>query len=259
MERALIISYIISMILTAGFIYCVYREKYWIFEFVNRINKSIQQLVYVLFMLLSAYAYIGFSLFIKDNFNALICAVILLLSIWAVDVLFSISFKENSLGLSDKKLYIFMAYAGAGISGFVIAYREQSESFLVISSIAISVLIGAYVPFSLFLEDGEKGKVELWRMKEELKEKYKKILSECKTKKIFSTLVVVTVYVILLRVALSPAKNVINDIGSGIGMGMVTVTVVFWGLVEVKNRLAKSKNKRGEPEQEKTDTEKKEE
>ena len=36
MERVLIISYIISMILTAGFIYCIYREKYWVFEFVNR-------------------------------------------------------------------------------------------------------------------------------------------------------------------------------------------------------------------------------
>lgn len=87
MERVLIISYVISMILTAGFIYCVYREKYWIFEFVNRIKKPIQQLVYVLFMLLSSYAYIGFSLFIKDNFNALICAVLLLLSIWAADVI----------------------------------------------------------------------------------------------------------------------------------------------------------------------------
>lgn len=255
MERVSIISYAISMIFTAGFIYCVYREKYWVFEFVNRIKKPIQQIVYILLMLLSSYAYIGFALFIKDNFNALICAVLLLLSIWAADVLFSISFKENSLKLGDKKLYIFMAYAGAGISGFIIAYQEQSKSFLVISSIAISVLIGAYVPFTLFLEDGKKGKVELRRMKEELKEKYKKILRECKTKRIFSTLVFLMVYGILLGVALSPAKNLINDIGSGIGMGMVTVTVVFVGVLEVKKRLAKSKNKGDEANQEKTDEE----
>lgn len=123
MERVLIISYVISMIFTAGFIYCVYREKYWVFEFVNRIKKPIQQIVYILLMLLSSYAYIGFSLFIKDNFNALICSVLLLFSIWAADVLFSISFKENSLKLGDKKLYIFMAYAGTGISGFIIAYQ----------------------------------------------------------------------------------------------------------------------------------------
>ena len=51
MERVLIISYIISMILMVGFIYCVYREKYWVFEFVNKIKKPIQQLVYVLLML----------------------------------------------------------------------------------------------------------------------------------------------------------------------------------------------------------------
>ena len=59
------------------------------------------------------------------------------------------------------------------------------------------------------------------RMKEELKEKYKKILCECKTKRIFSTLVFVIIYGILLGLALSPAKILINDIGSGIGMGMV--------------------------------------
>ena len=41
----------------------------------------------------------------------------------------------------------------------------------------------------------------------------------------------------------------------GIGMGMVTVTVVFVGALEVKKRLAKSKNKGDEANQEKTDEE----
>ena len=102
MERVLIISYIISMILTAGFIYCIYREKYWVFEFVNRIKKPIQQLVYVFLMLLSSYAYICFSLLIKADFNAVICAVLLLLLIWAMDYLFSLCFKKNDLGISEK-------------------------------------------------------------------------------------------------------------------------------------------------------------
>ena len=103
MERVLIISYIISMILTAGFIYCIYREKYWVFEFVNRIKKPIQQLVYVFLMLLSSYAYICFSLLIKADFNAVICAVLLLLLIWAMDYLFSLCFKKSDLGISEKK------------------------------------------------------------------------------------------------------------------------------------------------------------
>ena len=46
-----------------------------------------------------------------------------------------------------------------------------------------------------------------------------------------------------------------NDIASGIGMGMATVVVAFVGLVEVKNRLTKSKNKGDEANQEKTDEE----
>lgn len=102
MERVLIISYIISMILMVGFIYCVYREKYWVFEFVNKIKKPIQQLVYVLLMLISSYAYICFSLLIEANFNAVICAVLLLLLIWAMDYLFSLCFKKNDLGISEK-------------------------------------------------------------------------------------------------------------------------------------------------------------
>ena len=172
MERVLIISYIISMILMVGFIYCVYREKYWVFEFVNKIKKPIQQLVYVLLMLISSYAYICFSLLIEANFNAVICAVLLLLLIWAMDYLFSLCFKKSDLGISEKKRYIFMAYVGACISGFIIASRDASKLALEIPNITISVLIGAYVPFTLFLEDGKKGKVELRRMKEELKEKY---------------------------------------------------------------------------------------
>ena len=48
MERVLIISYIISMILTAGFIYCIYREKYWVFEFVNKIKIIV--CLYMLFV-----------------------------------------------------------------------------------------------------------------------------------------------------------------------------------------------------------------
>lgn len=51
-----------------------------------------------------------------------------------------------------------MAYVGACISGFIIASRDASKMALEIPNITISVLIGAYVPFTLLLEDGKKGK-----------------------------------------------------------------------------------------------------
>lgn len=255
MERVLIISYVIGMILTAGFIYCIYREKYWVFEFVNRIKKPIQQFVYVLLMLLSSYAYICFSLLIKADFNAVICAVLLLLLIWSMDGLFSFCFKENDLGISDKKHYIFMAYVGACISGFIIANRDITELDFEIPNITISVLIGAYVPFTLLLEDGKKGKVEFQNMKEEWKEKYKKPFREHKYKDILSALLIAILYGGLLGVTVSPAKSIINDITSGIGMGMVTVVIIFVGLLEIKNRLSKRKYKRDEADQEKTDAE----
>lgn len=58
-----------------------------------------------------------------------------------------------------------MAYAGACVSGFIIAYREHSALALEISNITISVLIGAYVSFSLLLNDGTKGRTELQKAK----------------------------------------------------------------------------------------------
>lgn len=64
-----------------------------------------------------------------------------------------------------------------------------------------------------------------------------------------------TYHGVLLVGALSPAQNIINDIASGIGMGMATVVVAFVGLVEVKNRLTKRRNKREDADQEKSDTE----
>ena len=254
MERVLIISYIISMILMVGFIYCVYREKYWVFEFVNKIKKPIQQLVYVLLMLISSYAYICFSLLIEANFNAVICAVLLLLLIWAMDYLFSLCFKKSDLGISEKKRYIFMAYVGACISGFIIASRDASKLALEIPNITISVLIGAYVPFTVYgvLLVGALSPAQNIINDEE---KYKKTFRERKAKDILSVLLFAMVYGVLLGVALSPAQNIINDITSGIGMGMATVVVAFVGLVEVKNRLTKRKNKREDADQEKSDTE----
>ena len=157
--------------------------------------------------------------------------------------------------LSEKKRYIFMAYVGACISGFIIASRDASKMALEIPNITISVLIGAYVPFTLLLEDGKKGKVELQSMKEEWEEKYKKTFRERKVKDILSALLFAMVYGVLLVGALSPAQNIINDIASGIGMGMATVVVAFVGLVEVKNRLTKRRNKREDADQEKSDTE----
>lgn len=180
---------------------------------------------------------------------------LLLLLIWAMDYLFSLCFKKSDLGISEKKRYIFMAYVGACISGFIIASRDASKLALEIPNITISVLIGAYVPFTLLLEDGKKGKVELQSMKEEWEEKYKKTFRERKAKDILSVLLFAMVYGVLLGVALSPAQNIINDIASGIGMGMATVVVAFVGLVEVKNRLTKRKNKREDADQEKSGTE----
>ena len=81
-------------------------------------------------------------------------------------------------------------------------------------------------------------------MKEEWEEKYKKTFRERKVKDILSALLFAMVYGVLLVGALSPAQNIINDIASGIGMGMATVVVAFVGLVEVKNRLTKGRNKK---------------
>lgn len=147
-----------------------------------------------------------------------------------------------------------MAYAGACVSGFIIAYREHSALALEISNITISVLIGAYVSFSLLLNDGTKGRTELQKAKQKLKDKYSEVFQEHKFKSILSDFLIVFVYGALLGVAMSPAKILIKDIGSGIALGMVTVVIAFVGLVEAKRWLTR-KNKREVEDQEKADAE----
>ena len=134
-----------------------------------------------------------------------------------------------------------MAYAGVCVSGFIIAYRERSALALEISNITISVLIGAYVSFSLLLNDGTKGRVELQTAKQKLIDKYSEVFQEHKFKSILSDFLIAFVYGTLLGVALSPAQTLIKDIDSGIAMGMVTVVVAFVGWVKVKNKLTKRK------------------
>ena len=233
MERITIISYVISMVLTAGFIYCIYKKKHWVFEFVAKIKEPIEQLVYVLLMFISSYVYVFLSLKIECRFNAVICSVLLLALIWITDYFFSLCFKGNEIYIDNKKRYIFIE----------------------ISNITISVLIGAYVSFSLLLNDGTKGRVELQTAKQKLIDKYSEVFQEHKFKSILSDFLIAFVYGTLLGVALSPAQTLIKDIDSGIAMGMVTVVVAFVGWVKVKNKLTKRKNKREDVDQEKSDTE----
>ena len=115
-------------------------------------------------------------------------------------------------------------------------------------------MIGAYVPFKLLLDDGREGKVELKEAKRKLKNKYNEVFCERKFKSIFSDLLIAVVYGVLLGVTLSPAKILIEDIGSGIGMGTITVIIAFVGWVEAKRWLTR-KNKREVEDQEKADAE----
>lgn len=254
MNLGFIISYVIAVILEIGIIYCICKEKFWIFEFVAKIKEPLEQLVYVLLMFISSYVYVYLSLKIESKISAVICSILLLALIWITDYFFSLCVQDNEIRIGNKERYIFMAYAGACISGFIIAQRENSELALEISNITISVLIGAYVPFKLLLDDGREGKVELKEAKRKLKNKYNEVFCERKFKSIFSDLLIAVVYGVLLGVTLSPAKILIEDIGSGIGMGTITVIIAFVGLVEAKRWLTR-KNKREVEDQEKADAE----
>lgn len=255
MKVAFIISYAVTIILAIGFIYCVYMKNYWIFKFVDKIKSPVQQLVYVLLMFVSSYVYVYLSLQIRCGFSAVICSILLLILIWVMDYFFSFSFKDNDLYIGNKKRYIFMAYVGACISGFFIAYRDHLALALEISNITISVLIGAYVPFTLLLDDATNGKVELQKVKQGWKNKYNEIFHEHRFKSILSDVFVAMVYGVLLGVALSSSTNIIKDITSGMGMGVITVIIACVGLFEVKKKLrSRKKELRNIEEQEKNDS-----
>ena len=73
-----------------------------------------------------------------------------------MDYLFSLCFKKNDLGISEKKRYIFMAYVGACISGFIIASRDASKMALEIPNITISVFDRSLCTFYIIIR-GFKG------------------------------------------------------------------------------------------------------
>lgn len=66
MNLGFIISYVIAVILEIGIIYCICKEKFWIFEFVAKIKEPLEQLVYVLLMFISSYVYVYLSLKIES-------------------------------------------------------------------------------------------------------------------------------------------------------------------------------------------------
>lgn len=170
-------------------------------------------------------------------------------------LLFSFSFKDNDLYIGNKKRYIFMAYVGACISGFLLHIEIILALALEISNITISVLIGAYVPFTLLLDDATNGKVELQKVKQGWKNKYNEIFHEHRFKSILSDVFVAMVYGVLLGVALSSSTNIIKDITSGMGMGVITVIIACVGLFEVKKKLrSRKKELRNIEEQEKNDS-----
>ena len=115
MNLGFIISYVIAVILEIGIIYCICKEKFWIFEFVAKIKEPLEQLVYVLLMFISSYVYVYLSLKIESKISAVICSILLLALIWITDYFFSLCVQDNEIRIGNKERYIFMAYAGACI------------------------------------------------------------------------------------------------------------------------------------------------
>jgi len=115
--------------------------------------------IYYMLMFLSALIYIGISMELSDldgvlgNFDAAICAVCLLAIVWIMNRFFELLLKENSLNKWDKCCAIAVSYVGVIIVGIILAVLNDSIHFLSVSSIAISTLIGCFIPIAVFVEN----------------------------------------------------------------------------------------------------------
>lgn len=169
--------------------------------------------------------------------NAMLCAVFLVFSWYIVEKMYQKISGENkvenenekALSHKDKNVCHLCALIAVVCSSVLLCIEKGDRSYLILTSIAISIWIGAYIPISEIYQ-GIKFKVI-----------FESVIKEFKNKKlsvVFSA-VISAMFMIFLVSENDLAQKlnvVIEEIGVGIAAGSITVILgmVLYGLI--KNR-----------------------
>lgn len=236
MDKYYLMALIATLCLMLIVTYCIYKNVKIIYKLIACIKTPVQKIIYCFLMFLSSFSYVFVSLTLNEiisEFSSILSAFFLLLSIWVVNMIFEKLFPENKLEMSDKHWAIILSYISVSISGGIISMQYGSKEYLVVSSIAISVLIGSYISIGIFLES--KSLIIL------LKEYVDSIKVTSKNIKLILGSSVC--FGIFLFLCFSPYNDITNQIIYGIGMGEAIFFVGFFICIyRIEKRKKQKKN-----------------
>lgn len=169
--------------------------------------------------------------------NALLCTVFLVFSWFVEEKLYQLLTEEKSCKNSENKILLkedknvcnLFSLIGVIIFGTIQCYEDRSLEFVVLISIAISILIGAYIPISEIYNSTPA------------KELICTIIKEFRCKKvsvwISAILSVIVITISALKFGLIVQLNEkINDFVMGMSIGSIVMVVVFTILDFIKRK-----------------------
>lgn len=240
MEQYFIMAIIVTVIVMRLFTYGVYKNVKLIQQIMDAITPPFQKVMYLFFMYSFSYAYIYIVLCFDGVFGAAICSIALLLIISIADLFFEWLFGGSNVAFAYKQWAIIISYVGLIVSGIIIFIQYDSIEYLKVSSIAISVLIGSFIPVMLLIknntDDSDKSTNLL---KEGIKNKilyFKETSIIVLVKHFFKNTLYALALGTLMVLCFSPHIDVINQIFSGIGFGIAVFLAIF-----ICNRKKKEK------------------
>ena len=231
MEQYFIIAIIVTILVLILFTYGVYKNVRFIDHIMRSVTTPFQKIMYVLFMYLCSYIYICIVLWLDGIWASFICSIALLLIVTIFDYFFEWLFKGSNVDYSYKKWAVIISYVAVFISGVFIFVQYDSVIYLQTSSIALSVLIGSFIPVLLFIKDNTKNtenlRILLQKIIYEVVKKKRERWLTILFKKLVMSIFCILFLSVFMLICYSPYGEIINQIASGIGMGLVLFLVCF--------------------------------
>lgn len=209
-----------TLLLEIIFSYLIFKRVKWFERLLDFLKSPMTKMVYYFMMFLSSFVYIAISIKISvltSEWSAAINPIILLFVLWVTNLMFEKMIVEDYVDIWYKKWAIVLSYMSIVVAGIAMCKQHNLLNYFMVSSIAIGVLVGAYIPIDNFLK--------LTSFKELVKKGVKHLKSQLKhTLEIIFSCIVSGVLLIL---CLSQKIDVVEQIFEGIGTGASAFFLIF--------------------------------
>lgn len=236
MSRISIVTMIVTLFFLSVFTFILLFHASKTLKFMERIVKPLASCMFSLFMFLFMMVFVLISLYlseINEIISPLLSAAILVTFWRIVQKLSEKSGLDDFLTSSDKQWITLFSLVAVASTGIVFSITERSPISLTVTCVAASIAIGAYVPITAIISDSKWQAI--WK---EIKKPF--VDAQYSRSTIISGLLFLLVTLILV---FTIEQNLLNEIGQGIGLGLLAFIVMFViGLAIFNNRLKNKLN-----------------